>query len=337
MSKKFSIPSPLNTTQKNPSLKRLLLYALLSILCLIYFYPYSTQYLQAQYLVHRLRTANFDFCACNLSGHCEEADALIEIGKPSVNPLINMLKKDKDDRLRRESLLVLAEIYRKTSDDRILESLIEALRDKNVDIRREAAIALGDSRDPRAAESLKYSFEHDPDDTVQSFTLDSLASMKYSGLADLLISNLDEEKYHPLCHVMINYLGKTRNPKAVEPLLKKIKDEDPQMRFVVIGALGNISDARAAGPLIDALKDKDPSNRWLAAQALGNIGNIRAVEPLIEALKDEEPYVRMYSATALGKIGDVRAIEPLRTLLNDPKPYIQEEALNSLKLLQERR
>jgi HEAT repeat protein len=62
-------------------------------------------------------------------------------------------------------------------------------------------------------------------------------------------------------------------------------------------ALGKIP--RAVEPLIAALKDEDVNVRWPAARALGEIKDPRAVEPLIAALKDEELHVRWPAAEAL--------------------------------------
>lgn len=292
---------------------------------------YCSQYLHAQYLIRKLKKTNSYFSGSYLSGLSKEADALIEIGKPSINPLIKVLKNDRDDKLRGESLLILTEIYKKTKDDRIVIAHTDALKDRNVDIRREAAKALGELRNPLVANSLKYSFEHDPDDVVRKFALDSLTEIDYPGLVAFLSSSLDDERY---ILVKISYLGDTRDPQAVEPLLKKIKDRNHFVRFEAVVALGKIGDSRAVGSLIKTLKDEDSSVRWESAAALGNIRDQRAVGALVDALKDDEPDVRMNSAVALGKIGDEKAIEPLKRLLRDPESCIRDAASKSIKEIQ---
>ena len=94
--------------------------------------------------------------------------------------------------------------------------------------------------------------------------------------------------------------------KAVELLIKALKDSDSDVREAAALALGKIGDKRTVEPLIKALKD---SNRWVcafAALALGKIGDKRAVGPLIKALKDSNKAVRNAAVWALGEIGDKR-------------------------------
>jgi HEAT repeat protein len=99
----------------------------------------------------------------------------------------------------------------------------------------------------------------------------------------------------------------------VDPLVEALRDEDARVRSYAACALGEIGDPRAVDPLIYALQDEDEESdvRSGAARALGEIGDPRAVDPLVEALQDEDENVRLRAAWALGEIGDARAIEPL--------------------------
>jgi HEAT repeat protein len=76
---------------------------------------------------------------------------------------------------------------------------------------------------------------------------------------------------------------------------------DSMVRESAARALGRIGDPRAVEPLIAALKEED--GRSSAARAPGEIGDARAVEPLIFALKDEDIGVRSAAAKALDEIG----------------------------------
>ena len=67
-------------------------------------------------------------------------------------------------------------------------------------------------------------------------------------------------------------------------------------------ALGEIKSERAVEPLIRILKDEDSSVRRGAAKVLGEIKSESAVEPLIRILKDEDSSVRCGAAKALEEI-----------------------------------
>jgi HEAT repeat protein len=92
-------------------------------------------------------------------------------------------------------------------------------------------------------------------------------------------------------------LGKTGDPRAVEPLSAALRDKDIALNagwaLVQIGP-------PAVEPLIAALRDEDLRIR--AAIDLGTIGDARAMEPLIGALKDGDWRVRRAAAEALGKM-----------------------------------
>lgn len=79
--------------------------------------------------------------------------------------------------------------------------------------------------------------------------------------------------------------------KPVEMFIKVLEGEDQSMHGVLVRCsaadyLGRSGDKRAVEPLIKALHYKNPSLREWAAISLGRIKDDRAVEPLVEALKD---------------------------------------------------
>jgi len=152
--------------------------------------------------------------------------------------------------------------------DRI-QVLVEALKDKDSFVRRSAAYALGELKDPRAVEPLIEALK-DENRRVRAETAEAL--------------------------------GKLKDPRAVEPLIEALKDKDSVVRGIAAEALGKLKDPRAVEPLIGALKDEDWYVRKSAAEALGELRDPRAVEPLIKALKDKDRNVRASAANALQKI-----------------------------------
>ena len=133
-------------------------------------------------------------------------------------------------------------------------------------------------------------------------------------------------------------LGNIADPRAVEPLINTLKDEDLYVRKAAAQALGNTADPRAVEPLINTLKDEDLSVREAAAdalimlgepavKALGNIGDPLAVDLLIAFLEDDRWSVRKAAAEALGVIGDPQAVEPLIAALKDAVDFYETEAV----------
>jgi len=163
------------------------------------------------------------------------ADALVKIGKPAVKPLI------------------------------------AALKDKNREVQKNAARALGEIKDRQAVKPL--------------------------------IAVLDEED-KAFRKIVVEALGRIKDPRAVETLIFILgnKDEDEDTKWEAAAALGRMKDSRSVEVLITALKDKSKDIRGVTAAALGEIKDTRAVEPLIRALRDKDESVRRNAAAALKKI-----------------------------------
>jgi hypothetical protein len=91
--------------------------------------------------------------------------------------------------------------------------------------------------------------------------------------------------------------------KSVEQLIQELKEgNDEIVRSSAAGALGHIKSEKAVEPLIRALKDTHVYVRHGAAWALGEIKSEKAIEALRQALNDEDEVTRGKAAEALWKI-----------------------------------
>ena len=136
-----------------------------------------------------------------------------------------------------------------------------------------------------------------------------------------------------LRRIAADKLGKSKNPKVIEPLIASLDDADSIVRSKATEALVKIGDS-AVGQLIVTLKSSDSKIQPEVARILGEIGNPHAVESLIALLyKYKENYVREEAAKALAKIGDVRAIEPLVSTFSSSNVLIRDEAAKALTAL----
>jgi hypothetical protein len=121
--------------------------------------------------------------------------------------------------------------------------------------------------------------------------------------------------------------------EAVGTLIEALGNEDWHIRMGSAIALRIIGDFRGMEPLIRALSDENRFVRREAAKSLGRIGDRRATEPLIAVLEDRDLGVRIRAAAALGKIADPRAIDPLTHALSDRNSELQEAAVEALSKL----
>jgi HEAT repeat protein/beta-lactamase regulating signal transducer with metallopeptidase domain len=198
---------------------------------------------------------------------------------------------------RGSAVLAGSEGARKDADPRVVAALMEALKDVDKDVRRQAMETLSQLRAPAAREAF-----------VQA------------------LKDEDAEMRSQAAHA----LGQTRDPKYVDALAGALRDSDPEVREQAAFALGQIRDPRAVDPLTAALKDANDDVRQQAVFALGQIRDRRAVDPLIAALKDEKADVREQAAFALGQLRDPRALDALMTALKDPDADVRQQAAFAL-------
>ena len=142
---------------------------------------------------------------------------------------------------------------------------------------------------------------------VRTYAAETLGRLAVSSSVVPLISALEDDHWSVRA-AAAKALGQIKHPDAVEPLLKVLRTEEKYTRNVwrirknAVIALAQINDPKAAEPLIAALQDEDNYVRAYAAYALGCIEEQRAVEPLKALLDDKSRDARNCASDALYKI-----------------------------------
>jgi hypothetical protein len=98
-------------------------------------------------------------------------------------------------------------------------------------------------------------------------------------------------------------LGKLGDPKAIEPLIKRLDDSDNGVRKAACAALGKLSEEGLAKLLMELLKGWPGAETQLARLAAE--GDLRLVAPLLSWLKDGSSKLRSTSRAALDAIWQV--------------------------------
>ena len=253
-------------------------------------------------------------------------------GQLSVDSLIAALRDDPSPNIRMNAAKDLGKI----KDKRAVEPLCETLEDKSLSVRIQVMYALGalGETDDRAIECLITALK---DKDVGYTAGDSLVRMGEPAVKALTEALKDPEIKERVVD-LLGSIGKGATPSGepvkakghvIEPLCIALKDESPGVRERAGRVLGEIKDLRAVEPLSAALNDSDEIVRGQAAGALEKIGE-PAVEALIIALRNPRSDVRLNAAKALGEIQDERAVEPLGNLLNDKDSIVRGYALEVL-------
>jgi HEAT repeat protein len=180
----------------------------------------------------------------------------------------------------------------------VVERMARNLTDADADVRRTAAVRLGELDLP-AASGLLIPLVADPTEKV------SIAAL--------------------------NALVRLGSPSSTELFKKHLTNSNLHIRLAAIRGLAKVGGDGLDHHLIEALEDEEPIIRKNVATLLGWRESQDAVRPLLSTLRDEDPNVRAAAATALGALRTDRAVLSLIRTLLDPSPEVRKAAHGALK------
>ncbi len=210
--------------------------------------------------------------------------------------------------------------------ERVIELLINILKNGNEPARGYAAIALGALKAQPAVEPLIERLANDDDPDIRGEAALSLGK--------ILSPNPNHESRI------------TSRINAVNALTASLKDNDAIVRLDSAAALGMIKDSNTVEPLIETLKSEDfltypfgnelawnyqEDVRHKAIESLGEIGDVRAVEPLISIINNGYNGNIGVIFDTLSKIKDDRAVAFLMEKIKDDNPAIRRIAARALE------
>ena len=236
--------------------------------------------------------------------------------------------------VRRDAIEALTKIGSSAVD-----ALIEALKDKNEDIRICATVTLGNIGDKRAVGPLIKTLD-DEKRGIAREAAEALGKIGSKCATETLIKILRDETRSDIHDAVAIALGKIGDKRAIRPLVHAAKT-DKAVRGYAVRALGWFNNKCLIKLFIEALQDDDWLARSAAAESLGKLGDRRVVELLIERLEEEHFFLSLGSVVeALGELGDPRAVEPLIKLLGSKDRIyllVLYDVIDSLSKLNDKR
>jgi HEAT repeat protein len=208
----------------------------------------------------------------------------------------------------------------------VVDVLITALNDPNMDVRWRVAEALGKIGDPRAIEPLIVAL-HDSHKYVRTHAANALVRIGTPAVMPLSVVLHDRNVY---VRLSVAKILRKIGVAAIETLIASLRYSSEDVCWYSAFALAKIGKP-AVELLIGALSDPNEGVRSWTAFSLGEIGDRRAIQSLICALQDPSKRVRAMAANALGEIGDTHAVKPLITILDDPDENVRRIAAKALK------
>ena len=232
--------------------------------------------------------------------------------------------KDRDPEVQKRAAWALGD----REDKEAVPALITTLKDKNPEVRAMAAWALGEIKDERAIEPLIEALD-DRDDYAREMIIRGLAEHQEEETVSSIAAFMEDE--NPYVRIAVVWaMGEIGGTEAFTVAVEASRDKSPKVREWSMHVLAEFDTERGLSTLLDRLKDREANVRTAAASSLGRLGLRSGVTGLIQALTDSESQVRLDAALALGQIGDSRALDPLIRLLRDKDPDVRSMAVWAL-------
>ncbi|KAJ0304363.1 hypothetical protein Brms1b_011261 [Colletotrichum noveboracense] len=224
--------------------------------------------------------------------------------------------------------------------DATMAALVELFKDKNSNVRRSAARALGkQSTLSDATVAALMGLLKNKNRNVRSSAAEALG--KQSTLSDVTITALVElfkDKNSNVRMYATRALGKqsTLSDATVAALMELFKHKNSDVRWSAAEALGKQSTLpdTTITARVELFKDEDSIVRRSAAYALGKQSTLSdaTVAALVELFKDEDWYVRWSAARALGKQSTLSdaTVAALMELFKHKNSFIRSSAARAL-------
>lgn len=193
-----------------------------------------------------------------------------------------------------------------------VDPFIEALSNKNPEVRRWAAFSLGKIKDGIAISALVEALG-DEDKEVSENATTALINIGESVIKSVIAALESKNEFARQSAIFV--LKALHSKQALKPLtILLLKDPNFEVRLLSASALGELKNQKAVGFLIQALRDENPFVVCSASEALGKLGNKRAIKALLANLNNKNALIRYCAVEALGEIGGEPVLPFLRQI-----------------------
>ncbi len=274
-----------------------------------------------------------------LAARCLADDVPVDLRlrRELVDAVVRLTLRGDYERLWEEAAMLLAAMRGSEAERDVAQELLDALRDKELPVRSNAASALGQlGQASDAVVNALLDALRDKDESVRSNAASALGQLGQASdaVVNVLLAVLrDEEALVRLSAASaLRRLGQASDA-VVNALLDALRDKDEIVRSRATSALGQLGQASdvVVNALLDALRDESSDVRSDAAWALGRLGQASdaVVNALLDALRDRDESVRSSAAEALGGLGRATP-KVIRALRRRLKGRVGQAAFDAL-------
>jgi HEAT repeat protein len=267
-------------------------------------------------------------------------ETLGNIGDMSVVPLLADILSQHDPTTRNSTIAALVNIQRLIKSDgsctpsikkalnngELIDHLLNSLDDPELEIKKNAIIALGWLKEKRAVGKL-VGLLNDYD--LEEYVVGSLVSIGHDALPELIggLKNPDPKILVSLIRC-IEWIGHFDGIKACLPFLKSQNDD---VRYQAIMAMGEALDfEEVEDGLLLLLDDPNSEIQGLLIDLVGKSPSRNLADKLLLELPTNIHLRKHAAIQILGRLKNKAAFEPLQKLLEDENDEVRAEVYKAL-------
>jgi len=194
--------------------------------------------------------------------------------------------------------------------------LIEALRDKSIEVRLEATWAIGHmgfvDTLPLIMESMSHFFK------IAALRMDAFIFEMGSPALPLLL-DICKHPEQEIQLLAIHLVGEFKDPGTVKVLSSLLDSQNLEIRLAACKAIGSIGDPSGLSGIIPYLEDSAWQMRAQAAKQFGRNSFTPAIPGLLKCLEDKAWWVRLNAGEALSRMGESGRIGLKEALKSDDR------------------
>ena len=174
----------------------------------------------------------------------------------------------------------------------------------------------------------------DRDELVRQLIVTLIGDLENSDSVPILIDILEKDEYQNVQRAAAEALTKSKDKRAIPPLLSKLDSSYPLVRLYAVSALADFDEPHVIEKLLATLTNADETIdvRHQTALAIGKIGNKLAEPELLNIFQSPEQPVEsiLLAATALGMLDNPAGFDFAMELAKSDDPYLVGLALTAL-------
>ncbi len=266
-------------------------------------------------------------------GNIEDKTRAIEIlGYSKADSIVEALIKliiDGDTEIRKSVVKAIVQI-----NPTKLSSLKKFLEDPNSTFEQKctALECIGKSTSKERQEIIK-NFLNSSDDTLPRITLDAIHAdytpVPITEIKDLLGSTITD-----ISVSAASAMGRLKKKEFIDILIKRLKDDDPEIQVAVDDALIQIGEKHEIPFLQPYLDSFSKSERKLAFEYFGTHKPEVLSKKFIDGIQDPSIEIRVISFKVIENL-NLANLDLIRQGINDPVDTVQVQAVRTLKSLPE--